>query len=156
MIYVKEFKSIWKRRKNEDIIWTNLIEVHLEMLHTKYQSSKPSSFREREFWSFSSLFLNSNLWPMGREQFWLQGHYMNKLGRGTRRCYTPNIKALCHLVSEEKIFKDFTFLFSFWLPWQPELLMELNSLNKFCGTSPIEHPCQVSSRLAHWFRRRRY
>ena len=31
------------------IIWINLVEVHKEMLHTKYQSSAPSSFREEEF-----------------------------------------------------------------------------------------------------------
>ena len=27
------------------------------------------------------------------------------------RCYTPNIIALCHLVSEEEIFKDFAICF---------------------------------------------
>ena len=31
------------------IIWTTLVEVHQEMLHTKYQSSAPSTFREEEF-----------------------------------------------------------------------------------------------------------
>ena len=31
----------------KDIIQTNLVD--LEMLHTKYQSCKPSSFREKEF-----------------------------------------------------------------------------------------------------------
>ena len=35
------------------------------MLHTKNLSSIPSSFREEEFWSWSSLFLCSNLWPQG-------------------------------------------------------------------------------------------
>ena len=39
------------------IIWTTLVEVHLEMLHMKYQSSAPSSFREENFWSFPSLSL---------------------------------------------------------------------------------------------------
>ena len=63
------------------IIWANLVEVQKEMLHTKYQSSVPSSFRE-EFWSLLSLFLCSNMWPPGRGQFWPQGHHMNKLGRG--------------------------------------------------------------------------
>ena len=43
------------------IIWTYmyLVEVHKEMLNTKYQSSRPSSFREEKFWNFLSLFL----WP---------------------------------------------------------------------------------------------
>ena len=31
------------------IICSNLEEVHKEMLHTKYQSSSPYSFREKEF-----------------------------------------------------------------------------------------------------------
>ena len=31
------------------IVWTVLVEVHLEMLHTKYQSSAPSSLREEDF-----------------------------------------------------------------------------------------------------------
>ena len=31
------------------IILTNLVEVHKEMLHTKYQSSMPFSFQEEEF-----------------------------------------------------------------------------------------------------------
>ena len=30
-------------------ICTNLVEVHKEMLHTKYQNSTASSFREKEF-----------------------------------------------------------------------------------------------------------
>ena len=30
-------------------ICTNLVKVHKEMLHTKYQSSTPSNFREKEF-----------------------------------------------------------------------------------------------------------
>ena len=35
-----------------DIIWTILVEVHYEMLHTKYQSSRPSSFWEEDFQRF--------------------------------------------------------------------------------------------------------
>ena len=46
------------------IIWTNLVAVHKEMLYTKYESSRPSSLREQEFWILPSLFLCSNLWPM--------------------------------------------------------------------------------------------
>ena len=63
------------------ILWTNLVEVHKEMLHTKYQISTPSIFKEEKIWRWASLFLCSNLWPPGRGQFWPQGHHMNKLGR---------------------------------------------------------------------------
>ena len=54
----------------------------------------------------------------------------------------------------EEDFQRFCFFF-LWLPWQPELWMELNSLYTFCRALPKEHPCQVSSRLAQWCRRRR-
>ena len=67
------------------------------MLHTKYQSSAPSSFRERKF---------------------------------------------------SKILLFFSF-------WQPELWVEAKLLNNFGRSSPKEHPCQVTSRLIQWFRRRR-
>ena len=40
-----------------DIILTNLVEVHKEMLHNKYQSSTPSSFREEGFQRFRSFLL---------------------------------------------------------------------------------------------------
>ena len=39
------------------IIWTNLVEVHWVMLHTKYQGYRPSGFRPRFFLIFS------HLWP---------------------------------------------------------------------------------------------
>ena len=71
-----------------------LSRVHKEMLYTKYQSFRPSNFKE-EFWNFLSLFSCSNLWPPSGRAFWPQGHYMNKTWkRSTRRCYIPNIKAL--------------------------------------------------------------
>ena len=52
------------------IIWTNLVDVHREMLKTKYQGSIPSSFRGKEFWRWDSSFLCSNLWPPGWGQSW--------------------------------------------------------------------------------------
>ena len=67
---------------SKGIIWIRLIKVHKEMLNTKYQSSNPFSFREEEFWSWFSLFLYSNLWPLGQGQFWPHKHHINKLGRG--------------------------------------------------------------------------
>ena len=77
------------------VIWTNLVEVLKEMLYTKYQSSRLSSFREEEFWNFLSLFLCSNLWPPGQAQFWPQGHHMNKLGRDPLGDATYQISKLC-------------------------------------------------------------
>ena len=55
-----------------------------------------------------------------------------------------------------KIFKDFFPFSAILLPWQPEFLLELNSFNNSCRASPKEHSCQVLSRLAFWFWRRRF
>ena len=55
----------WASFDLRGIIWTNLVEVHKEILYTKYQSSRPFSFKEEEFWNFLFLFLCSNLWPRG-------------------------------------------------------------------------------------------
>ena len=123
------------------------------MLYTKYQSFRPSRFREEGFWSLPSLFLCSNLWPPGRGQFWPLEDHLNKLDRGSLGDATHQISKLLPSFREED-FQRFCIFFPFSLQWQPELWMELNSLNNFCRASPKEHPYQVSSRLAQWFRRR--
>ena len=67
------------------IIWTNLLKVHKEKLYTKYQSSKPSSFREVEFcivFFFSFLIPKFQTVTSRAEQVLTRGwHHMNKLGR---------------------------------------------------------------------------
>ena len=44
---------------------------------------------------------------------------------------------------------------SILLPWQPEFLMESNSVNNFWRGTPKEHSCLVWSKLAQQFGRRR-
>ena len=44
---------------------------------------------------------------------------------------------------------------SILLPWQPEFLMESNSVDTFLRGPPKEHSCQVWSKLAQRFGRRR-
>ena len=51
------------------IVWTNLVEVLKETLHTKYQGSRPSSFRVEELWNFPSLFLCWTCEPKGGASF---------------------------------------------------------------------------------------
>ena len=56
------------------IIWTNLVEVHYVMLHTKYQDSRRHGFRQEEFFMF---FLYISLCktcdPQGRGKFFAPG-----------------------------------------------------------------------------------
>ena len=98
------------------ILWTNLVEVHKEMPHTKYKISTPSSFREEKFWKWASLFLCSNLWPPGRGQFWPQGHHMNKLGRGPLEDATYQMSKLYRLQFRTRRFSKVSFFISMWNP----------------------------------------
>ena len=75
------------------------------MLNTKYQSSNPSSFREEKFWSWFSLFLCSNLWPLGWGQFWPHDHHMNKLGRGPQGDAKNQISKLYAFQFQRRILK---------------------------------------------------
>ena len=61
------------------------------MLHTKYQSSMPSSFREENFEVGK---LCSYVDSAGRSQFLSQGYHMNKLGRGPQGDATYKISKL--------------------------------------------------------------
>ena len=66
-------------------MWIKLTKVYKEMLHTENLSSISSSFREEEFWSWSSLFLCSNVWPQGWDQFWPQRNHINKIDKSPQR-----------------------------------------------------------------------
>ena len=130
------------------IIWTNLVEVLKEMLYTKYQSSRPSSFREKEFLNFLSLF-----------NFWLPGlhgpvltpgaSYVQTWYRSTRRCYITNIKALHLLVQEEKIFKFFLlfcYVSNLWPPGQGQFWPQVHHIKKF-GRGPLGDATYQLSKL---------
>ena len=56
---------------------TNLVEVHLVMLNTKYQGSWPRGFP-------FSLYkpIKKNMWPPGRGLFWSQVYNNKQIGRG--------------------------------------------------------------------------
>ena len=51
------------------IIWTNLVEVLKEMLYTKYHSSRPSSFRKKNFEIFFLCSYVPTCDPLGRPSF---------------------------------------------------------------------------------------
>ena len=93
------------------IIWTSLVEVQNEMLHTKYQSCIPSNFREQVFWSFPFLFLCSNLCPQWWRQSWPKGHHMYKLGGGPLIDTTYRISMLCAFQRPRKGLLKFSTFF---------------------------------------------
>ena len=68
------------------------------MLHTKYERSRLSGFREEDFLRLSY----EKLISPGCGHFWPGGHNLNKLSRGPLGI--QNIKTLGFVVSEKKIF----------------------------------------------------
>ena len=86
------------------IVWTNLVEVHKDMLHAKYQGSRLSIFKVEELWNFHSLFLCSTYDPQGGASFDPRGILWTNLVEVHKEM--PHTKYLRHPVSEKKNFKD--------------------------------------------------
>ena len=76
-------------------------EYHYTLLHTKYESSGPCDFGGEDFLCFSHEAPRAgSIWTPGAR---LAGF----IKRTTIHCYTQNMKALGHVVSEKKIFYVF-------------------------------------------------
>ena len=78
------------------------------MLHTKYEGSRYCGFRQEDFFIVFPIQAYVKHVNPGASQFWPQGYNLNKLGRGSLDDATTNIKALCLVVSDKKIFSWFS------------------------------------------------
>jgi hypothetical protein len=63
------------------LIWTNMVDIHLNMFRAKYLSSSSLHSLKENFLSFYYMHIGKINDPLGRGQFWPQGFYLNKLGR---------------------------------------------------------------------------
>ena len=76
---------------------------HYTLLHTKYEGSGPCGFGEEDF-----LYVLHHHAP-GAWPVWTPGvRLAGLIKRTTIHCYTQNMKALGHVVSEKKIFLCFS------------------------------------------------
>ena len=118
------------------IIWTIFVEVHQEML----QTTAPSSFRKKEFWSFPSLFLCFELvTPRARPVLTPGASYEQSWYKSTRRCLIPNIIAVHFLVSEKKNFKVFllcSYVSNLWPPGRGQFWPRGHHMNNL-GRGPL-------------------
>ena len=88
------------------IIWIELIKVHKAMPHTKNQSSRPSRFREEQFWILPSLFLCSNLWPPGRANLDPRGIiWTNLVGVNMEILHTKYQSSMPSIFREEEFWR---------------------------------------------------
>ena len=120
----------------------NLVEVDWQMLHTKYQSSMPSSFREEEFRIFNFSFFYSYVQtcdPLAQGQFLPQGHHMNKHGRGPLGDATNQISKFYGFQFQSRRILKFAFfvpMFQFVIPAAGPDLIQCHHMNKL-GRSPL-------------------
>ena len=86
---------------------------------------------------------------------WTDRNFANKFWKGSPKEHSCEIILKSYqLFLRRRFFKNYLKI-SILLPWQPEFLMESNSVNSFWRGPPKEHSCQVWSKLAWRFGRRR-
>ena len=95
------------------------IEDHHTLLHTKHESSVPCGFEEEDFFL---CFCHDapRAGPVWTPGAWLAGFKK----RTTIYCYSQNMKALGHVVSEKKIF----YVFPIVSLWELSVAMETRVL----------------------------
>ena len=130
------------------------------MLYTKYmyESSEPCSFRKEDFFKlhlkyrffYPMTYLCNRLEPF--QQFWkgtTQGPFLLSLVK----IPFNNMKALCLVVSDKKIFQNCILKTYFSTLW-PTYATNWNSFNNFGRGTPRDHSCEVWSKFNEWFQSR--
>ena len=139
-------------------MWIKLTKVYKEMLHTENLSSISSSFREEEFWSLSSLFLCSNLWPQEWDQFWPQRNHMNKIDKGPQRDDKTKYKSSNPSSFREEEFWSWFSLFlcsNLWPPGWGQFWPHEHNMNKLGGCPQGDAKNQISKLYTFQFQRKR-
>ena len=131
---------------------------HPRNIPVKFFQNLTSSFREDDFLRTSSCPYSARSPHSPEPCLWTDQNFANNFWRGSSKVHS------CEIISKsDQRFQGRRFLKnclknlknSISLPWQPEFLMESNSVKKFWREPPKEHSCQVWSKLAQQFGRRR-
>ena len=86
---------------------------------------------------------------------WADQNFVNNFWKGSPKEHSCEIISKSDQRYQRRRFLKNCLKNSISLPWQPEFLMESNSVNSFWRGAPKEHSCQVWSKLARGFGRRR-
>ena len=86
--------------------------------------------------------------------FWADQNFANKFWKESPKEHPFEIISKSDQWFQRRRFLKNCLKNSISLPWQPEFLMESYSLNNFWRGPPMEHSCQVWSKLAQQFGRR--
>ena len=113
-----------------------------------------SGFGEEDFLRISSCPYSARSSHSPEPCLWTDQNFTNNFWKGSPKEHSCEIILKSDQRFLRRFFKNY-LKNSISLLWQPEFLMESNSVNNFWRGPPKEHSCQVWSKLAQWFVRRR-
>ena len=114
-----------------------------------------SGFREEGFLRISSCPYSARSPHSPEPCLWTDQNFANNFWKGSPKEHSCKIILKSdQLFLRRRFFKNYLKI-SISLPLKPEFLMESNSVNNVWRGPPKEHSCQVWSKLAQWFGRRR-
>ena len=127
---------------------------HPRNIPVKLFQNLTSGFGEEDFLRISSCPYGTRSPHSPEPCLWTDQNFANNFRKGSPKEHSCEII----LKSDQpflrrRFFKNYLKI-SISLPWQPEFLMESNSVNNFWRGPPKEHSCQVWSKLALRFGRR--
>ena len=129
---------------------------HPRNIPVKLIQNLTSSFGEEDFLRISSCPYSARS-PYSQEPcFWADQNFAKNFWKGSPKEHSCEIISKSDRWFQRRRFLKNCLKNSILLPWQPEFLMESNSVNNFWRGPPKEHSCQVWSKLAQRFGRRRY
>ena len=133
---------------------TVLEKGHLRNIPVKLFQNLTSSFGE-DFLRISSCPYSARSPHSPEPCFWANQNFANNLWKGSPMEHSCEIISKSDQQFQSRRFLKNCLKNSISLPWQQEFLMESNSVNNFWRGPPKEHSCQVWSKLAQRFGRRR-
>ena len=128
---------------------------HPKNIPVKLFQNLTSGFREEDSLRISSCPYSARSQHSPKPCLWTDQNFANTFWKGSPKEHSCEIILKSdHWFLRRRFFKNY-LKNSIPLPWQPEFLMESNSVNNFWRGPPEEHSCQVWSKLAQRFGRRR-
>ena len=112
-----------------------------------------SGFGGEDFLRISSCPYSTRSPHLPEPFLWTDQNFANNFWKGSPKEHSIEIILKSDQQFLRRFFKNY-LKNSISLPWQPEFLMESNSVNNFWRGPPKEHSCQVWSKLARQFGRR--
>ena len=128
---------------------------HPRNIPVKLFQNRTSGFWEEDFLRISSCRYSARSPHSPEPHFWMDQNFTTSFWKGSPKEHFHEIISKSDQRFQRRRFLKNCLKNSILLPWQPEFLMDSNFVNNFWRGPPKEHSCQVWSKLAQRFGRRR-